>query len=200
VRNNYTQARNDSRPDCVPFVRVQAGAEVPDAVIPAGHSARERDMGERRAVGGRRRQRRTDRGQAATLTADRNVWLTTAWLWRCQGTATPLDATRVRRTDSDGMQLPSPSTFAWSVYIWYAALRSKPFSYRGLAPHKFTPMSAYGDTRKRFADAHDCERYGDTTRKLDSVRQGGPSLRLDIADRLAVYFGLELTPTKGKDR
>jgi len=69
-----------------------------------------------------------------------------------------------------------------------------------LHPTSSRPCRAYGDTRKRFADAHDCERYGDTTRKLDSVRQGGPSLRLDIADRLAVYFGLELTPTKGKDR
>ena len=38
-------------------------------------------------------------------------------------------------------QLPSPRTFAWSVYIWYTALRSIPFSPRGLAPHKFTLMS-----------------------------------------------------------
>lgn len=30
--------------------------------------------------------------------------------------------------------------------------------------------------------------------------RGDQSLRLDIADRLAVYFGLELQPTKAKGR
>jgi plasmid maintenance system antidote protein VapI len=30
--------------------------------------------------------------------------------------------------------------------------------------------------------------------------RGDTSIRLDIADRLAVYFRLELTPTKGKGR
>ena len=31
--------------------------------------------------------------------------------------------------------------FDGAVYTWYTASRQFPFSYRGLAPHKFTPMT-----------------------------------------------------------
>jgi hypothetical protein len=74
---------------------------------------------------------------------------------------------------------------SWEVTVYRGSGKYVPRKQAETDPAFDSFFRAADETSEKSAPSY-------TSSKLDTIRQGDQSLRLDIADRLAVYFGLEL--------